>query len=150
MNKYNLFTTTDDPVTDKLNIIKSWLCGCSDGETYPILQKVADIDFKRVDLEHFDGSTFSMEEQLNDIIGYDYNHSIDDPELDGIAKRMLDEIDALMEDIYAHPEKYMDRKQPRVYCNAHDGISCDYAVRSADMCRDCCTRMGECPFKRNF
>ena len=100
MDCANIFSEDTD-----INIIKSWLIGCSDGQTYPINDRF---------LPRIKGLEFNferIEEQWNNIIGYKCDYKIDDPNLEKVASDMLKNINEFIENVNKDPQKYFgDRK----------------------------------------
>lgn len=95
MDCSNIFTEDTD-----INIIKSWLIGCSDGQTYPIndrfLPRINDIEI----------NFYKIEEDWNNIIDYEYYYKIDDPNLEKVANNMLKNINEFIENVNKDPQKY--------------------------------------------
>lgn len=95
MDCANIFTEDTD-----INIIKSWLIGCSDGQTYPIndrfLPRIKCLKF------NFD----RIEEQWDNIIGYKSDYKIDDPNLERVANDMLKNINEFIDNVNKDPQKY--------------------------------------------
>ena len=95
MDCANIFSEDTD-----INIIKSWLIGCSDGQTYPIndrfLPRIKGLEF------NFD----RIKEQWDNIIGYKYDYKIDDPNLEKVANDMLKNINEFIEKANRDPQKY--------------------------------------------
>ena len=95
MDCANIFAEDTD-----INIIKSWLIGCSDGQTYPINDRF---------LPRIKGLEFNferIEEQWNNIIGYKYDYKIDDPNLEKVANDMLKNINEFIDNVNKDPQKY--------------------------------------------
>ena len=95
MDCSNIFTEDTD-----INIIKSWLIGCSDGQTYPINDRFLprikfEFDFDRI------------EEQWDNIIGYKCDYKIDDPNLDKVANDMLKNLNEFIENVNKDPKKFL-------------------------------------------
>ena len=109
MDCANIFTEDTD-----INIIKSWLIGCSDGQTYPIndrfLPRIKCLEF------NFD----RIEEQWNNIIGYKYDYKIDDPNLEKVANDMLKNLNEFIDNVNKDPQKYFGdvRKKYTVHMSA--------------------------------
>ena len=85
-----------------LNIVKTWLLGTTDGQTYPIIDRWAP-KFHTPGFLCLDGLA-----EFDDIIGYKYDWKLDDPNLDAEAERIVRELDAFIEKVNAHPELYSD------------------------------------------
>ena len=98
MNEFKNLWSKDTDV----NVIASWLVGMSDGGTYPINDRFlwrikADVKFD------------DIEEKWDEAIGPCLYLSVDDATLFPTAKRVCDNLYALIEDVNAHPEKYVSR-----------------------------------------
>lgn len=95
MDCANIFSEDTD-----INIIKSWLIGCSDGQTYPIndrfLPRIKCLKF------NFD----RIEEQWDNIIGFKTDYKIDDPNLDKVANDILKNINEFIKKVNRDPKKY--------------------------------------------
>lgn len=95
MDCANIFSEDTD-----INIIKSWLIGCSDGQTYPIndrfLPRIKCLKF------NFD----RIEEQWDNIIGFKTDYKIDDPNLEKVANDMLKNINEFIDNMNKDPQKY--------------------------------------------
>ena len=95
MDCANIFSEDTD-----INIIKSWLIGCSDGQTYPIndrfLPRIKCLKF------NFD----RIEEQWDNIIGFKTDYKIDDPNLDKVANDILKNINEFIDNMNKDPQKY--------------------------------------------
>lgn len=100
MDCANIFTEDTD-----LNIVKSWLVGCSDGQTYPIndrfLSRIKNLNF------NFD----RIVEQWDNIIGWKYDYKIDDPKLNDVANDILKNINEFIENVNKDPQKYFGGKK---------------------------------------
>ena len=103
MDCANIFSEDTD-----INIIKSWLIGCSDGQTYPICDRFLprikfEFDFDRI------------EEQWDNIIGFKYDYKIDDPNLDKVANDMLKKLNEFIENVNKDPQKYFGDGKKKKY-----------------------------------
>lgn len=100
MDTANIFTEDTD-----INIIKSWLVGCSDGQTYPIndrfLKRINGLDM------NFD----CIEEAWDNIIGWKYDYKVDDPKLSEVANDILKNINEFIENVNKDPQKYFGAKK---------------------------------------
>lgn len=100
MDIKNIFTEDTD-----LNIIKSWLVGCSDGQTYPINDrfspriKALNMNFDRI------------EEAWDNIIGWKYDYKIDDPKLNDVANDILKNLNEFIDTVNKDPQKYLGSKK---------------------------------------
>lgn len=109
INHYvNLWKMTGNDLVDGVNIIKTWLCNGSDGQTYPIndyyLKK---IEIPDNEIKYWDFA--KIEAEWDDIIGFKHEYTIDDPELDNIAKEIDKEL-----------REFIDK------CNYDHSICCDF------------------------
>lgn len=104
----NLWKMTGNDQVDGINIIKTWLCNGTDGQTYSIddyyLEKIKLNDYE---IRYFD--FVKIETEWNDIIGYKHDYKIDDSELTNIAM----EIDKDLRD-------FIDK------CNFDHNICCNF------------------------
>ena len=104
MDCANIFTEDTD-----INIIKSWLIGCSDGQTYPIIDrflpriKALEFNFERIG------------KQWDDIIGYKYDYKIDDPNLEKVANNMLKNLNEFIENVNKDPQRYFGDVKKKKY-----------------------------------
>ena len=104
MDCANIFTEDTD-----INIIKSWLIGCSDGQTYPINDrflpriKCLEFNFERI------------EEQWDNIIGYKCDYKIDDPNLEKVANDILNNINEFIENVNKDPKKFLGDGKKKKY-----------------------------------
>jgi hypothetical protein len=84
------------------NIVKSWLVGITDGQTWSInehfLEKITTPKLAM----NFD----CIEEKWDDIIGYKHDWKLDEEGLDDEVKRIVRELNELIADINANPDKY--------------------------------------------
>ena len=94
MDKINIFTENTD-----INIIKSWLIGCYNGQTDPINDRF----ILRIKCSWFNFDR--IEEQLNNIIGYKCDYKIDDPNLEKVANDILNNINEFIENVNKDPKK---------------------------------------------
>ena len=97
----NVFSEDSD-----INVIKSWLIGSTDGQTYSI----SDRFLPRITSHKFDFNFDCIDGEWNDIIGYKHDYKIGDPELDKEANRMLNDINEFIKNVNANPEKYFSKK----------------------------------------
>lgn len=100
MNEFKNLWSKDTDV----NVIASWLVGMSDGATYPITDRF----FWRISIAS--GVSFEdIEEKWDKAIGPCMYFSVDDEKLFPTARVICDNLYALIEDVNAHPEKYVSR-----------------------------------------
>ena len=100
MDCANIFSEDTD-----INIIKSWLVGCSDGQTYPIIDRFLP-RIKSLNMD-FD----NIEEAWDDIIGWKYDYKIDDPKLNDVANDILKNINEFIDTVNKDPQKYLGSKK---------------------------------------
>ena len=104
MDCANIFTEDTD-----INIIKSWLIGCSDGQTYPIndrfLPRIKRLEF------NFE----RIEEQWDNIIGYKCDYKIDDPNVEKVANDILNNINEFIENVNKDPKKFLGDGKKKKY-----------------------------------
>lgn len=91
----NIFTEDTD-----INIIKSWLVGSTDGQTYSINERF----LKRIN--GLDMNFDCIESAWDDIIGYKHDYKIDDPKLDEIANDILKNLNEFIEKVNKDPQNY--------------------------------------------
>ena len=104
MDCANIFSEDTD-----INIIKSWLVGCSDGQTYPIIDRFLP-RIKSLNMD-FD----NIEEAWDDIIGWKYDYKIDDPKLNDVANDILKNINEFIDTVNKDPQKYLGSKKKKKY-----------------------------------
>ena len=100
----NVFAEDSD-----INVIKSWLIGSTDGQTYSISDRF---------LPRINGHEFQfdcIDGEWNDIIGYKHDYKIGDPELDKEANRMLNDINEFIKNVNENPEKYFGKNTKKKY-----------------------------------
>lgn len=100
MDCANIFSEDTD-----INIIKSWLVGCSDGQTYPIIDRF----LPRIKLLNMDFD--NIEEAWDDIIGWKYDYKIDDPKLNDVANDILKNLNEFIDTVNKDPQKYFGSKK---------------------------------------
>lgn len=93
----NIFTEDTD-----LNIIKSWLCGSTDGQTYSINDRF----LPRITCKEFGYNFECIEEEWDNRIGYKHDWKVDDPKLEEEAVKVLNLLNDLIADINANPRKW--------------------------------------------
>ena len=96
MNTINLFTEDTD-----LNIVKSWLCNATDGQTYPfdrfaVRIKAPQAKFRFAEIEGL----------WSEIIGYEHDYKVDDPALEETAEALLKRLNEFVEEVNANPDKF--------------------------------------------
>lgn len=84
------------------NIVKSWLVGITDGQTWSVNERF----LKRITTPAFGMNFDCIEERWDDIIGYKHNWKLDEVGLDDEVKRIVKELNELIADINANPDKY--------------------------------------------
>ena len=109
MDTINIFTEDTD-----LNIVKSWLCNATDGQTYPF-----DRFAKRITCPQAGFRFDEIEGLWDDIIGYKHDYKVDDPALEGEAEALLKRLNEFIDDVNANPDKYFkdefDNNDGKVY-----------------------------------
>lgn len=96
MDTINIFTEDTD-----LNIVKSWLCNATGGQTYPFKTFL-----KRIMCPLARTRFNEIEDQWNDLFVHQHCYKVDDPNLDRVAADMLNRIKGFIEDVDANPQKY--------------------------------------------
>ena len=100
MDTPNIYSEDTD-----LNIVKSWLCGSTDGQTYSVNDRFLPRIKIPVGLEwDFCG----IETEWDEIIGWKHDYKVDDPELETKAIEILDNINAFIKKVNAEPQKYFN------------------------------------------
>ena len=108
MDCSNIFTEDTD-----INIIKSWLIGCSNGQTYPINDRF----LPRIKALNMDFD--NIEEAWDNIIGWKYDYKIDDPKLNDVANDILKSLNEFIDTVNKDPQKYLgSKKKYRVHMSA--------------------------------
>ena len=98
-----------------INIIKSGLIGCSDGQTYPINDRfLPRIKHTELILERF-------EDLSDNIIGCKYDYKIDDPNLEKVANDILNNINEFIDTVNKDPPKISWRWKEEVCCSYERG-----------------------------
>lgn len=72
--------------------------------------------FRPIDVDGIEGRGFEygyeyIEGVVDDIIGYKTDYAMDNPNLEKKATDIIEGINALCNDVNAHPEKYFPRKR---------------------------------------
>ena len=108
MDCANIFAEDTD-----INIIKSWLIGCSNGQTYPIKDRF----LPRIKALNMDFD--NIEEALDNIIGWKYDYKIDDQKLNDVANDILKSLNEFIDTVNKDPQKYLgSKKKYRVHMSA--------------------------------
>lgn len=102
METPNIFTDDTD-----LNIIKSWLCNSTDGQTYSINDRFLPRIHIPDDLEWDFGD---IEEEWDDIIGWKHDYRVDDIEMEKRAAQILCDINEFVNKVNEHPSDYFVHK----------------------------------------
>ena len=109
MNTINIFTEDTD-----LNIIKSWLCNATEGQTYPFDRFRKRLKFPQAEFR-FD----EIEGLWNEKIGNKHDYKVDDPAMEDEAKALLKRLNEFIDDVNANPDKYFkdefDSNDGKVY-----------------------------------
>lgn len=104
----NIFTEDS-----RLNIVKSFLCGCSDGQTYPIIEKVFrfNVDkIKMIEDKGFEYDCCVVNDKISMIVGPRVDYKVDDPNLTIIANDILVDLDSLRSNLVEYPERFFQKK----------------------------------------
>lgn len=108
MDCANIFAEDTD-----INIIKSWLIGCSNGQTYPINDRF----LPRIKALNMDFDNIA--EAWDNIIGWKYDCKIDDPKLNDVANDILKSLNEFIDTVNKDPQKYLgSKKKYRVHMSA--------------------------------
>lgn len=94
MDTINIFTEDTD-----LNIVKSWLCNATDGQTYPFDRFVKRIKCRQIRFDF-------INEKMDAIIGNKHDYKVDDTILEKVATAILERINDFIADVNCNPEKY--------------------------------------------
>lgn len=106
MDTSNIFTEDTD-----LNIVKSWLCNATDGQTYSICDRF----LPRIKVpEELVWDFCDIETEWDDIIGWKHDYKVDDPEMEKKAVEILDSINAFIKKVNAKPQKYFNEEKDPV------------------------------------
>lgn len=98
MDTPNIFTEDTD-----LNIVKSWLCNATDGQTYSICDRF----LPRIKIpEELAWDFCDIETEWDDIIGWKHDYKVDDPEMEKRAEKVLTDINAFIDKVNAKPQDY--------------------------------------------
>jgi len=144
MDIINLWCETGDKEKDELNIVKSWLCGSTDGQTYSVTDNILDFDVEKIEEM---GYCYEFPEEAFDIVlGFRHDFCVDSPNLEDIAKTIVKGLHDLSNDVNEHPEKYFQKNTKKFLtrCSAHKGVCCDYCLGEDNEC----SFNDFCPFKR--
>jgi hypothetical protein len=97
MDTINIFTEDTD-----LNIVKSWLCNATDGQTYPF-----DRFAKRITCPQAQYRFDEIEGLWDERIGHKHDYKVDDPAMQVEAEETLKRLNDFIDDVNANPEKYL-------------------------------------------
>lgn len=100
MDTPNIFTEDTD-----LNIIKSWLCDSTDGQTYSINDRF----LPRIKIP--DELEWDFGGDWDEIIGWKHDYKVDDPEMQKRAEEMLRDINAFIRKVNANPQGYFSARR---------------------------------------
>ena len=104
MDTPNIFKDDTD-----LNIVKSWLCNSTDGQTYSINGRF----LPRIKIpEGLDWDFCDIDAEWNEIIGWKHDYKVDDPEMEEAAKSLLADIEAFIAKVNSNPQKYFKSVRP--------------------------------------
>lgn len=84
------------------NIVKSWLVGITNGQTWNVNEHF----LKKITTTAFGMNFHCIDAMWDDIIGYKHNWKLDEVGLDDEVKRIVNELNELIADINANPDKY--------------------------------------------
>jgi hypothetical protein len=84
------------------NIVKSWLVGITDGQTWNINEHF----LKKITTPELEMNFDCIEAKWDDIIGYKHDWKLDEEGLNDEVKRIVNELNELIADINANPNKY--------------------------------------------
>lgn len=103
MDIRNIFTEDTD-----LNIVKSWLCGSTDGQTYSLGERF----LPRLTDPRAENHTDCIEGKWDEVIGYWHFFKVDDPALQTAAEDMLKRIEDFIAEVNADPDKFFPKPEP--------------------------------------
>ena len=86
------------------NVVKTWLLGVNDGQTYPILERF--LPRIKIDEDKYIYDFCDIEGDIDEAIGWKHDYKLDDAELDKAAEKIVDELTALVAKINANPKNY--------------------------------------------
>lgn len=140
----NLWTETGDEGRDRLNVLKSWLCDSTGGDTSSIHSRILNRWRGRVTSKGYD-PVFSgrMSALFDRIMPVDSAMKVDDPETERTARELLDLLYELEDEVSEHPELYF-RKIPETgrKCGAGDVEDCCMFLNAIGECE----KPGPCPY----
>lgn len=87
------------------NIVKTWLLGMTDGQTYSINDRF----LPRVKTELLCGNFDCIEGEWDEIIGPCEYFKIDDPRLEDRAREIVEGLNGFIDRINANPERYFPK-----------------------------------------
>lgn len=108
------------------NIVKTWLLGCSDGQTFPICNRF----LKRITTPLLNCNFDRIEQEWDEIIGPCIRCKIDDPELEIRAAKIVKGLNDLINRINANPEKYFGDVKETVNSQLHIGQTVNFSCRT--------------------
>lgn len=103
MDIRNIFMEDTD-----LNIVKSWLCGSTDGQTYSLGERF----LTRITAPQAAFNFDRIEGRWDDVIGYKHDFKVDDPALQSAAEDMLKRIEDFIAEVNADPDKFFPKPEP--------------------------------------
>lgn len=108
MDIINMWGMGATELEDDINIIKTWLVGGSEGQTYPINERfLARLKYDNKKYGWFDFG--SIEEKWDSIIGYKYDYKLNDPNLETTAIKIRKELMEFIEDMNNNPDSYFKK-----------------------------------------
>lgn len=140
----NLWMETVDEGRNHLNVLKSWLCNSTGGDTSSIHSRILNRWRGRVTSKGYD-PVFSgrMSALFDKIMPVESAMKVDDPETERTARELLDLLYELEDEVSEHPELYF-RKIPEtgLKCGAGDVEDCCMFRNAIGECE----KPGPCPY----
>ena len=140
----NLWMETGVEERDRLNVVKSWLCNSTCGDTSSIHERVMrDWQGRVLAKGYVPEFAGSMSILFNRILPVETDMKVDDPETERRAKELLDLIYELEDEVSEHPERYFNRvPETGLKCGAgDDGKGCMFRNALSE-----CEKPGPCPY----
>lgn len=140
----NLWTETGDEGRDRLNVLKSWLCDSTGGDTSSIHSRILNRWRGRVTSKGYD-PVFSgrMSALFDRIMPVDSAMKVDDPETERTARELLDLLYELEDEVSEHPELYFRKiTETGRKCGAGDVEDCCMFLNAIGECE----KPGPCPY----
>lgn len=140
----NLWMETGDEAKDRLNVVKSWLCNSTCGDTTSIHERVMrEWQGKVLAKGYVPEFAGAMSILFNRILPVETRMKVDDPETDRKAQELLDLIYELEDEVSNHPERYFNKvPETGLKCGAGDtGDGCMFRNALSE-----CEKPGPCPY----